>query len=175
MNKILIPVTLVLGIIGVIGFVAFLIWYPISPLNTVFNLLFQKQVSGIVYDCHTAEPIAGAAVTIVGTGWGWNESLVWDETYLSQSKTLEDGSFNMSYNLGTELSAEKDGYLKAQKYTYPDTQLKIGMVKKTNDNSSELLSYDCKLFSQCFKTKVINGVETSWDSCANPELYKNFE
>jgi len=35
--------------------------------------------------------------------------------------------------------------------------------------------YDCKLLSECLKTKVINGVETLWNSCSNPELNKKFK
>ena len=175
MNKLLITVAISVITLFFLGLVAFLIWFPISPLNTVFNLSFEKQVSGSVYNCETNDPIENATVTMSGTGWAWDNGPIWDKIYKSTTKSFQNGTFELKYNLGTSLSAKKDGYLDALKYTYSAKDVKIGMVKMTDENKNESPTYDCKLSSECYVTKVINGVQTSWDACANPELNKELE
>lgn len=162
MNKILTTI--------LIALFAFLVWFPISPLNTIFNLSYYKQVSGYVFDCADGQRISNANVILSGTGWAWNDGPIWDKEYISSVPSVQGGNFNLKYHIGNKLFVEKEGYLKATADIPPNEDIKIGVVKRTNENKNELTTYDCKLQSECLKTKVVNGIEGSWNSCSNPEL-----
>ncbi len=140
----------------------------ISPLSTLFALSTTKTLSGSVIDCQTQQPIENAEVTVYGTGWGWDNGLIWDKSYSSQARTAADGKFSLSYSLGNVVITRLDGYHMAESYTGSD-QTTIQLLKITDLAKSSERTFNCKLSSECYKTRIENDVEISWNDCTNPQ------
>lgn len=169
MTRKLIIVVCVIGFITTV-FPAVLVLFLASPLPTILDLSKEKGVSGTVYDCNTNEPIEGATVTTTSVGWGFrNKVLVWDKVYYSTTETDASGKYDLKYNRGNEVTADREDYLMA--YDYGNgKERNIGLRKNTGLSKFEVSTYGCKLSTECYKTEMVNGAEYSWNSCTNPEL-----
>jgi hypothetical protein len=176
-NKIVITVAILLGVVlslivllrllTVAGLLIF-----ISPASTLFSLASEKNISGTVVDCETHQPISDVETTVHGNGWGWSESggLVWDKEYSASDSSNELGDFSINYKLGTAFVARKEGYLTARSFVDDGATVEVGMLKTPLGYDSSDSTYNCKLESECYKTRVEDGVEISWNDCTNPQL-----
>jgi hypothetical protein len=172
-NKIVIALGLLVSIIAVLYLVtaAGLLFY-MSPVSTFFSLSSAKQVSGVVVDCETAEPISGVSVAMYGLGWGWskNGGLIWDKEYSASDVSTTTGSFQVNYKIGTALVARKDGYLTARAFVDNGSTLEVKLRKIGPGLDSSESTYNCRLESECYKSRTENGVEIGWNDCTSPQL-----
>ena len=176
-NKIVITVAILLGVLlsliallRLLTAVGLLIF--ISPASTLFSLASEKSISGTVVDCETHEPISNVETTLHGNSWGWSESggLVWDKEYSASDTSNELGNFSINYKLGTAFVARKEGYLSARSFVDNGATVEVGMRKTLPGLDSSDSTYNCKLESECYKTRVENGVEIGWNDCTNPNF-----
>ena len=133
----------------------------------IIKNFFQVNIAkGYVYDCQTHQPISDVEVSLNNRGWGlYNNQLIWDKDYSYKAATNNDGSFRIAYKgTPTDIQAKKQGYYLAQKYDYPNQNIKLELL--SGNNASEV-TYNCKLSFECIKKEIINGVETSRDVCAD--------
>lgn len=144
------------------------IFYYVGPLNTILVYITNKKIYGKVFDCKTGTPIENAVITISGVGWGFRDNLlVWDKVYSKSGKSDAQGNYSIEYNLGTEIIAEKTGYLHAYDYG-SNKNVNIRLLDKKFVTTTDDRTYNCKLYSECYKEVIKNDVTIGWDSCANP-------
>ena len=145
------------------------LFYYVSPLRTLTQLAFSKNISGKIYDCATGAPVENAQVSIAGVGWGFRHNLlVWDQVYSKSAESDLQGNYTIEYATGTEMAVSKDGYLPAYYYSEPDKNVDIGLLSNGNVQDKNERTYQCKLESECDKEVVKDGVIIGWDSCSNP-------
>jgi hypothetical protein len=61
----------------------------------------EKQLSGRVFDFDTGRPLAGVRIIARQSGWGLSSgSLVWDKTFISESRSNPQGEFTLRYRVG---------------------------------------------------------------------------
>jgi hypothetical protein len=61
----------------------------------------EKQLSGQIFDYASGRPLAGARIITRQSGWGLsNGSLVWDKTYITESRSNSQGEFTLRYRVG---------------------------------------------------------------------------
>lgn len=154
MKKKLFFIILLVAVFLVVAGPVFLLFY-LSPLNTLLAFSSTKNVQGSVIDCETKAPIADADVSINGIGWGWdNNQLIWDKSYTLTSESNENGVFNINYKIGNSLVTKKEGYLPAQNYISANTTIIVGLRKNINVADKSEWTYDCRLASECEKTRM---------------------
>lgn len=170
-KNILIFIGIVISLIGIFYIVAPLVLLAfVGPLPTLFSLNSTKSVTGVIVDCESSKPIGEASVTLYGNGWGWGENggLLWDKTYSSATISNSTGAFTIQYKLGTSLVTQKDGYHTAQNFVKNGEQVDVRLRKITDPQLSNQRTYNCMLESECYKTRIENDVEISWNNCLNP-------
>jgi len=124
----------------------------------------DKTISGIVVDCETGKSLTDVEVSVNQRGWGFDKYLVWDKDYVYRTRSNESGYFEITYQVGSSahLIARKDGYLRADKYEYPQDGVTVRMLQ--GDAPAEV-TYDCKGLSECLKTTVEDGVQVTRNVC----------
>ncbi len=144
----------------------------LSPVRTLVQLSLEKEVTGIVLDCSTNAPVAGAALEMYGNGWGFsNGTLIWDKAYPAATTSNEKGLFRLQYKMGTEITTRAEKYHPATTYVSAGDSRTIRLLPvQESDADPTERTYDCKLASECYKTEVVDGVEISWNDCTDPNL-----
>lgn len=124
----------------------------------------EKTVAGHIVDCQTNNPIIGAEVVVNQRGWGFDGYLVWDKSYVYSAKSGNSGYFKINYNVGSSanITAQKDGYIKAQQFESPKDGV---VVKMLLGNKPLEVTYNCKLSSECLQTTVKNNVQVTRNVC----------
>jgi hypothetical protein len=124
------------------------------------------ELRGVVYDCATDQPIAGARVRvprpstfvdIITFQWGGGEN------YLATTDSL--GRFSINYKGGAfNAYVSKDQYLDASEFGEAGNA-RIGLVARAPADAISEYSRMCKRSSECLKTETIDGVITVSDVC----------
>ena len=97
---------------------------------------FEKQVSGLVTDYDSGEPLQGALVSTAQTGWGFSRgSLVWDKTHVTQTQTGPDGEFTIHYRVGdsAKLAVSLDGYQYYQSWYAANSRIHARLKRLLQD------------------------------------------
>jgi len=97
---------------------------------------FEKQISGVVTDYDSGEPLQGAVVSTAQTGWGLSRgSLVWDKTHVTQTLTGTSGDFTIHYRVGdsANLAVDLDGYQHYQSWYAPDARIRVRLRQLVQD------------------------------------------
>ncbi len=132
-----------------------------------FSFIFarrEKTIAGHIVDCQTNSPIVGAEVAVNQRGWGFNDYLVWDKSYVYSAKSDNSGYFKIKYRVGSsaDITAQKDGYIKAQQFENPYDDV---IIKMLQGNKPLELTYNCKLSSACYEATLENDVQVTRNIC----------
>lgn len=95
----------------------------------------ERVIQGTVRDFETDEPLAGARVTTVQHGWGFQDgSLVWDKDKSTITATAEDGSFQASYrwSSGVKLRVQAHGYQRFETSYGRESQPSIRLKRRVD-------------------------------------------
>ncbi len=125
----------------------------------------DKIAAGHVVDCQTNAPIAGADVSVIQIGWGFNNgSLVWDRSYVYRATSDDTGRFGVTYNVGSSANiiVKKEGYIDAQQYEDENSNIAIRILR---GNKPMELTYNCKLSSECYVTRTEGNVQVTSNIC----------
>lgn len=146
-----------------IRLVIFLILVLIISLGFIFARR-EKTIAGQIVDCQTNSPIVDAEVAVNQIGWGFNDYLVWDKSYVYSAKSDNSGYFKIGYKVGNSanITAQKDGYIKAQQFEYPRNNV---IIKMLQGNKPTEVTYNCKSSSECLETTLENGVQVTRNIC----------
>lgn len=146
-----------------IRLVIFLIFVLVISFGFIFARR-EKTIAGHIVDCQTNSPIVGAEVAVNQIGWGFNDYLVWDKSYVYSAKSDNSGYFKIRYKVGdsANVTAQKDGYIKAQQFE--DSRSDV-VIKMLQGNKPIEVTYNCKLSSECYKTTLENGVQVTRNIC----------
>ena len=126
-------------------------------------------------DCETNQPISGALVSLSQSDWGRADEgyLIWDKVSTNQTLTNDDGSFEISFFIKSSLNVgvKKEGYYFAVNYfdQEKDVIIKIRKLQNLSASTSQIITYDCKLSTECYVTKIENNIKRSWNNCTSPD------
>lgn len=127
----------------------------------------EKTLVGNVIDCESGEPISDVLVSVNQRGWGITEgSIVWDRDFITNTKSDNGGHYIVKYRVGKSayLRAEKEGYIPAEWYTYSDKNVVLRMRKEFAQPVG-VVTYDCKLSSECLQTTIDDGIKVTRNTC----------
>ena len=122
----------------------------------------EKIVSGIVVDCTTNEPIAGAEVS----AHQHITFAIGHEGFVYRTTSDDTGAFKLSYKVGdaAQMTVRKDGYIAAQQFEYPREDIVVRMLQ---GNAPTEVTYNCKLSSECLETTIESGVQVTRNVCVD--------
>ena len=130
----------------------------------------EKETTGRVVACGTGESIAGVTIFARQRGWGFaNGSLVWDRDYTTSAVSGLDGTFSLSWRIGSvaQLEAKHEGYLLAE-WAAKDREVVTMPLRAGTDPFG--VTYNCKLSSECHICETRNRVETCRNVCFPDEF-----
>lgn len=155
--------------------IGFFVLFVISgiALLIVWQEFGPKRISGIVYDCETEKPLAGAEVTLAQ-----QTIFTWDRTHIYSGITNKEGEFDIPFNIGNVVNVKvaKDEYLLAEESGESNIRTRIGLIRRkdtdgyfistaTGGIESKGPSRQCRRYAECTAVEEVNGIESSWNTC----------
>ena len=135
------------------------------------RFFFSTKIAvGQVYDCTTQQPVANVTVVAHQQGWGWDNYLVWDKDYSTQTQTDSAGNFSLTISHGdyANLTVAKGGYRQAYQSESPTVTMKVGLLSGDSTKNS----YNCIPEEECMATRQDGNVTVGWNKCTDPEPKK---